>query len=266
MMNSETSSSSRRGRQPASGKRQATTAEARGRRVAPAPVPEPRADGGLRPVHLLIIAVFGAASAAALAAHGTRPANIVFIVIAIFVAGITSVAVYRTLWPLVSDVGSNQPEMLGGRTRAALEREKTIVLRAIKELEFDRAMGKVSATDCEEMIGRLRGRAVRLIRQLDAGGAGYRDLIERELNARIGARPDVPGNGRVPVRVAQVAAASGPAATTEEADRTVPVDQAVPGAFPDASVEPAGCAVCGVTNDPDARFCKSCGTKLGVPA
>jgi hypothetical protein len=222
-------------------------------------VAEPRSEGALRPVHLLIIATFGAASAATLAAHGTRPANIVFIVIAIFAAGITSVALYRTLWPLVSDVATNQPEMLGGRTRVALEREKTIVLRAIKELEFDRAMGKVSAADCEEMIGRLRGRAVRLIRQLDAGSAGYRELIERELNARLGARPDAPGNGRVPARVAQVATAAAPAPVEEAADT-------VPGPFPEAIAEPAACAVCGVSNDPDAKFCKSCGTKLGVPA
>jgi hypothetical protein len=79
-----------------------------------------------------------------------------------------------------------EPEMVGGRTRAALEREKTIVLRAIKELEFDRAMGKVSDADCAEMVGKLRARAVRLIRQLDAGSAGYHDLIQREVDARLG--------------------------------------------------------------------------------
>ena len=49
--------------------------------------------------------------------------------------------------------------MLGGRTRAALEREKTLSLRSIKELEFDRAMGKVSEKDFAEMGARLRARA-----------------------------------------------------------------------------------------------------------
>ena len=63
--------------------------------------------------------------------------------------------------------------MVGQRTRAALEREKLLTLRAIKELEFDRAMGKLSDEDWQEMSGRLRARAARLIRQLDAG-AGYR--------------------------------------------------------------------------------------------
>jgi hypothetical protein len=178
----------------------------------------------IQPAHLLIVGTVAAASAGALIVHGTRPANIAFVVLAIVSTGVAASAVYRTLWPLASDVGPIQPEMMGGRTRAALEREKTIVLRAIKELEFDRAMGKVSEADCEEMIGRLRARAVRLIGQLDAGSAGYRELIERELNARLGA-----------------------GSPTEESAGS-------------------SCAVCGAVNDADAKFCKACGTKLGVPA
>ena len=61
------------------------------------------------------------------------------------------------------------------RARAALEREKALVLRSLKELEFDQAMGKLSATDFDEMGGRLRARAIALMKQLDAGGSGYRE-------------------------------------------------------------------------------------------
>ena len=49
--------------------------------------------------------------------------------------------------------------MVGERTRVALEREKLLTLRAIKELEFDRAMRKLSDEDFQEMSGRLRARA-----------------------------------------------------------------------------------------------------------
>ena len=59
------------------------------------------------------------------------------------------------------------------------------MLRSIKELEFDRAMGKVSPRDFDEMAARLRARAMMLIKQADEGGAGYRELIERELSARL---------------------------------------------------------------------------------
>ena len=52
--------------------------------------------------------------------------------------------------------------MIGERTRAALEREKMLALRSIKELEFDRAMGKLSDDDLRRDVGppaRPRGAA-----------------------------------------------------------------------------------------------------------
>ena len=87
--------------------------------------------------------------------------------------------------------GAASVTVRGGRTRAALEREKALVLRAIKELEFDRAMGKVSDRDFADMSGRLRSRAGRLIRQLDAGSS-YRADIEKELQRRLGPSPERP--------------------------------------------------------------------------
>jgi len=92
--------------------------------------------------------------------------------------------------PLTSKARPDSTQVLGGRTRAVLERDKALVLRSIKELEFDRAMGKVSEKDFTEMSGRLRARATRLMRQLDAG-AGYREQIEREIEKRLGKAPVV---------------------------------------------------------------------------
>ena len=66
------------------------------------------------------------------------------------------------------------------------DREKTLVLRSIKELEFDHAMGKVSDQDFAEMGLRLRTRAAGLMRQLDAG-ASYSSQIEQELARRLAA-------------------------------------------------------------------------------
>ena len=92
------------------------------------------------------------------------------------------------LAPLAGGQRARGGQLLGGRTRIALEREKTLVLRAIKDLEFDRAMGKVSDADFAEMSARLRARASGLLRQLDRG-AGYRGEIERELATRLKAPP-----------------------------------------------------------------------------
>jgi hypothetical protein len=148
-----------------------------------ADLPDERVSG-FQPWHLFVIGSMIASAAAAIAVRGTRPANVVFVCLTVLAAGLAAYTLFRMLWPLVEPDSVETPEMLGGRTRAALEREKTLVLRAIKELEFDRAMGKVSEPDWQDMTTRLRTRAVRLIRQLDSGSAAYREVIEKELAAR----------------------------------------------------------------------------------
>ena len=96
---------------------------------------------------------------------------------------IVGLAVLRTVRPLVTKHEDRTP-MVGDRTRAALEREKMLALRTLKELEFDRSMKKISDDDYREMSTRLRARASRIIRQLDAG-AGYRTKIEADLAKRL---------------------------------------------------------------------------------
>jgi tRNA U54 and U55 pseudouridine synthase Pus10 len=85
-------------------------------------------------------------------------------------------------------------------------------------------MGKVSEKDFAEMSGRLRARAARLLRQLDAG-AGYREQIEREIERRLGKAPVIGGS--------------------KEQDPPYAV-----------------CVQCSTKNDADARFCKGCGKAM----
>jgi hypothetical protein len=96
------------------------------------------------------------------------------------------------LAPLVSDEASTAVSSLSDRVRTALEREKALTLRSIKELEFDRAMGKVSPKDFDEMAGRLRARAITLMRELDQGPTAYRAAIERELSERLAKKSSEP--------------------------------------------------------------------------
>ena len=127
----------------------------------------------------------GATIAVFLTTRGQSPAVVVLLSLTIFAAALVGAAALRTFGPLFGLVRENAGQVLGGRTRAALEREKTLVLRSIKELEFDRAMGKVSEKDFTDMSARLRARAARILRQLDAAG-GYREQIEKEIERRIG--------------------------------------------------------------------------------
>lgn len=205
--------------------------------------PDVATGGGFRPPHLFVVASLVAAGGGAWAASGTSPVNAAFVSLAVGSVGVAAFLLYRTVWPLVAPAMASGPDMVGGRTRAALEREKAALLRAIKELEFDRAMRKVSEADFQDMSGRLRSRAVRLIRQLDSGSAGYRELIEKELAARVAA---VDGSD---------------AATVPDLIGEAPSDMTEPGhERTDAGFR--ACAGCGVLNDSDAQFCKQCGNKL----
>jgi len=77
----------------------------------------------------------------------------------------------------------------------------------------------------------LRSRAAGLMRKLDGGGLGYRELIERDLATRLGT-------------------------AREAAPVAAPVEPPLPA--------PGVCLACGVDNGPDARFCKACGARVGV--
>ena len=139
-----------------------------------------------QPWQLFTLAGLIGATVVVFISRGETPAGIILLSLIIFGAAIVGYAAWRTFVPFAGADEPVGPQILGGRTRSALEREKALVLRAIKDLEFDRAMGKVSEKDFNEMSARLRVRAAGLIRQLDAG-ASYREQIEKELENRVSA-------------------------------------------------------------------------------
>jgi hypothetical protein len=190
-------------------------------------------------------------------ARGQTPAIVILLSLTIFAAAAIGVAMLRTLAPLTARGGPDVPQVLGGRTRAALERDKALVLRSIKDLEFDRAMGKVSEKDFVIMTARLRARATRILRQLDAG-TGYREQIEKEIAKRLGEKALPP---ELDTRTASVRQDDDVgSAGQDSADSTYEVGERT-GEIRLRSA--SQCASCGTQNDPDARFCKSCGTSMG---
>jgi hypothetical protein len=225
------------------------------------------------PWQLFTLAGLIGATIAVFMARGESPAAVIMISLTIFAAAAVGIAALRTFLPLTQKAPTDAARILGGRTRAALEREKTLLLRSIKELEFDRAMGKVSEKDFVEMSGRLRARAARLMRQLDAG-AGYRSEIEREIVKRIGEAPaGSEGQARAGSTRLRAEGASPSVAEARKEDRQAEAEDQEPPYAADqrsrASVEgvlpsrPAvTCASCTTANDSDARFCKHCGHSL----
>lgn len=185
---------------------------------------EPHASEGFRPWHFFLLASLVTATVAVMLSRQATPEHLVFISLTIIAAGLAAAGFYRMLSPLAAPDVTMFNEPLSERARAALEREKMLVLRSIKELEFDRSMGKLSTKDFDEMSARLRTRAMTLMKQLDEGEGSYRDLIERELRARL-------KGDTHPFQ---------PAKTAGKGE----------------------CPRCGTANDQDAAFCKRCGGKL----
>jgi hypothetical protein len=199
-------------------------------------------DASLRPWQFFLLAGMLCATGVVIVATGQSPASIIVLSVTVVSASLVAMGAYRALAPLVGPEAALETPLIVGRTRAALEREKTLVLRSIKELEFDFAMGKISKSDFDDMSSRLRARAIGLMRQLDEGG-GYKATIEQELQARLASG----GRDFSPARTG--------------ATQVAPKRTEEPGA-PKAT--PYACDSCGVVNDDDARFCKSCGTQLSA--
>jgi len=196
--------------------------------------PDP-SDAGLQPWQFFVLAALGCATAVTFMARGQGPTAVILLGVLMGAAALVGYAALRMLRPLVSPE-DDRTVMVGQRTRVALEREKLLTLRSIKELEFDRAMGRLSDEDWNEMSGRLRARAARLMRQLDAG-AGYREQIEKDLAKRI------EGNARLKPSRSDASEGAGGSAK--------------------ASAERV-CASCATANDTDAKFCKQCGAALAI--
>ena len=187
----------------------------------------------LQPWQLFTLAGLIGATVVVFLSRGQTPAAIILLSCAIFAAAYVGATALRTVLPLAGTLRDDGGEAIGDRTRAALEREKTLVLRSIKELEFDRGMGKVSEKDFAEMSARLRTRAARLMRQLDAGSL-YRAEIEKEVAKRL------------------------EKTASHDVGRTLSGSPSAP----DKARSTTACASCAATNDPDAKFCKNCGGRL----
>lgn len=194
-------------------------------------------DQGLRPWQFFLLAGMLSATAIVFVAGGQPVASLIVLSLTVVAASFAALGAFRALAPLVDPRQAEPPPLIVGRTRASLEREKTLALRAIKDLEFDYATKKIAKSDYEEMSARLRARALRLMKQLDEGG-GYRAAIEQELERKL-TEMNVPAS----------ATTLQPSGETAEQRHT------------GEPVLGLRCA-CGTINDGDARFCKRCGAQL----
>jgi hypothetical protein len=170
--------------------------------------------------------------------------------IAIVVAVLLSLAAAAYVaWPLVR--AEPPPVVVEDDRLSDLIGRKDAVLTAIKDLEFDYQVGKLSEEDYERFNQRLRRQAIGLIQQIEQV-APESAKLDAQLEAEITRRRKThePAAAPVPARP-QPTALTG----------------AVAMATPPATVAEAHyCTQCGQQLAPTHKFCANCGTPVAAPA
>lgn len=123
------------------------------------------AQSGFRPWHFFILISMAGATVAVMLSVHTHPVALLLLSAAVVCAGIVGLTLHRAIEGFFRRGGEQMP--LAAGMYEELLREKALVLRSIKELEFDKAMGKVSEADFAEISTRLRARALSLMADLE---------------------------------------------------------------------------------------------------
>lgn len=101
--------------------------------------------------------------------------------------------VIALLWSSVQALTGESPltldEALTLGAPSAEEEQKRAVLRALKDLEFERGVGKISEDDYAELSARYRAEAKRLMQLIDAGSEAERERVEKALQTRLEKAP-----------------------------------------------------------------------------
>jgi hypothetical protein len=144
-------------------------------------------------------------------------------------AGGVLLGIIAILWASVRTLAGDTPITLeeavelGGHS--ATEEQKRAVLQALKDLDYERSVGKVSDADYEELLRRYRTEAKRLLRAVDEDLAPLRARAQAYVDEHLGRN-----------KAAGVSTAPKAAGLT--------------------------CSSCQTENDADAMFCKKCGAGM----
>ena len=140
--------------------------------------------------------------------------------------------------PVVSDTPEGADE---GDDPADDMSAQAVALRALKEIEFDRATGKLSDTDYEQLKAKYTAEALAAMR--GESGARSRDLGVTQAPGSKILTPTCPDHGARPERDAQFCSDCG---------RRL------------GSAALGYCTRCGTVLESDARYCNACGARVAA--
>jgi RNA polymerase subunit RPABC4/transcription elongation factor Spt4 len=177
-----------------------------------------------------------------------------FIVLAIL---LTAAALFAVAYPILSKGSAAKPATTAQESLDELLGQRDAAMQALRELNFDHRMGKISDADFVMFEAGLKHSAAESLRALDEWEAQTQDDLDQSLDREIAARKAqlvsggraCPSCGRPAGDEDKFCAICGATLTPAPAPVVAP---------------PAGlsCARCGRHADPDDRFCAGCGQAL----
>ena len=190
--------------------------------------------------------------------------------IAMLIALVLSVgALAFVVWPLLKP--GPAPVMVEDDRLTELLGRKDAVLKAIKDLEFDYQVGKLSEEDYQLYDQRLRRQAVALLQQIEQVAPQSADL-DTAMEAEIAQRRRVLDPGRAagkPAVAAGAAVAAAASAPVSVAATAPAAALAIAGAAPGGNGAVSGgvprfCTNCGSRLEAHHKFCANCGTPVSA--
>jgi hypothetical protein len=182
-------------------------------------------------------------------------------------AGGSLVCVIGLLWSSLHHLAEKPDltleEALNLAPPTAEEEQKRAILRALKDLEFERSLGKISEQDYASLSRNYRDQAKALISALDRTIEPLRAEIEADIATRL-------TGTAAPVKTKKRRARKPETSDEPRAAKPALANELAASGAPDIASEPAPpsasptCRKCETLNDSDARFCKGCGAPLEV--
>ncbi len=141
------------------------------------------------------------------------------------------------------------------------------MLRALKDLENERAIGKIEPDDYEQISNVYRNDLKVVLQLIDDAIAPLRPEAERVVHAHLVKAGLVGYAGDRGVTAEDAASEAETPVMPRTVSATAPVAPVAPVALGVPSAETRKeCPTCQARNEPDAKFCKECATKLVATA
>lgn len=166
--------------------------------------------------------------------------------------GAAMLGVIALLWASIRVLSGDAPlppelEALEGATRTvdALAARKKMLIRAIKDLENERDLGKLETADFDQISETYRDQLKSVLKEMDATLAPHREKAEQIAREHL----QKAGLAEKAYRGEQPPAKEESAVADDEAEAPTKAERRI-------------CPKCEASNEPDAKFCKECATSL----